>query len=90
MLTLVGRHDHSQTNPPELIPGNNITDGAYLVELFQNKTINPRGLAALVGAHTIGQQFFVDPSRAGQSLDSTPGIWDVQFYRDVLSTNPAQ
>lgn len=87
MLTLVGRHDRSEANPAGLIPGNNVTDAGYLIELFQNKTINARGLAALVGAHTVGQQYFVDPSRAGQSLDSTPGIWDVQFYRDITSQN---
>ncbi|KAF4226661.1 hypothetical protein CNMCM6457_007494 [Aspergillus fumigatiaffinis] len=77
-------------NPPGLVPGESATDGQYLIELFRNKTFNPRDLAALVGAHTVGQQYFVDPSRAGQSLDSSPGVWDVRFYRDFSLSNPPQ
>ncbi|KAI9927152.1 hypothetical protein MW887_003535 [Aspergillus wentii] len=87
IVTLIGLNDSSVANPSGLVPGNNATDGEYLIELFRNKTLKPRDLVALVGAHTVGQQYFVDPSRAGQPLDSTPGVWDVDFYREVTSSN---
>ncbi|KAL4936409.1 hypothetical protein BDV06DRAFT_233436 [Aspergillus oleicola] len=85
ILTLVGRDDSRRANPPGLVPRNNVTDGEYLIELFRNKTFSPRDLAALVGAHTVAKQSYVDPSRRGQSLDSTPGIWDTEYYREITS-----
>lgn len=81
--TFVGRADNASAAPPGLLPP--VAGSAdLLVELFRNKTIAPHGLAALVGAHTTSQQFFVDESRAGDPQDSTPGVWDVLFYRQAL------
>lgn len=88
LLTLIGRHDHDEANPPGLIPSNNASDPTFLMELFENKTITARDLAALLGAHTVAQQFYVDPSRAGQPLDSTPGVWDMNFYREMALSDP--
>ncbi|KAL2837345.1 heme peroxidase [Aspergillus pseudoustus] len=78
----------TEANPPGLIPSNNETDATYLIALFANKTISARDLAALLGAHTVAQQFHVNPSLAGQSLDSTPGVWDMNFYREMARPNP--
>ena len=61
----------------------------FLIELFGNKTIKTHGLTALVGAHTSSQQQFVDPSRAFAPQDSTPGIWDVNFYNQTLQNASA-
>lgn len=89
LLTLVGREDNQEANPRGLIPSNNVTDATYLIELFENKTISPRDLAALLGAHTVAQQFDVNPALAGQGLDSTPGVWDMNFYQEMaLPTSP--
>ncbi|KAJ5498812.1 heme peroxidase [Penicillium expansum] len=88
LLTLVGRHDRREANPTGLIPNNNATDATFLIELFQNKTLTARDLAALLGAHTVAQQLYVDPSRAGQTLDSTPGIWDMNFYLEMALPEP--
>lgn len=88
MLTLVGREDSRDSNPEGLIPDNNVTDASYIIELFNNKTISARDLGALMGAHTVARQFFVNPSRAGQGLDSTPGIWDMNFYREMALLSP--
>ncbi|OGM43977.1 hypothetical protein ABOM_007987 [Aspergillus bombycis] len=88
MLTLVGRKDSQESNPGDLIPSNNATDARYLIELFQNKTISPRDLAALLGAHTVARQFYVDSTMAGQGLDSTPGVWDMNFYREMALPSP--
>lgn len=80
--TFLGRADNASAAPEGLLPP---VDGsaAFLIDLFRNKTIAPHGLAALVGAHTTSQQFFVDEARAGDPQDSTPGIWDVLFYQQT-------
>ncbi|KAJ5186846.1 heme peroxidase [Penicillium cf. viridicatum] len=88
LLTLVGRHDRREANPMGLIPSNKATDATFLIELFQNKTFTARDLAALFGAHTVAQQLYVDPSKAGQTLDSTPGVWDMNFYREMALSEP--
>lgn len=84
----VGRVDNAQQNPAGLIPLPS-QSAPDLVALFRAKTIGPNALTALVGAHTTSQQFFVDPSRAGDPQDSTPGVWDTLFYGQVLGTTPA-
>ncbi|KAH6716544.1 peroxidase [Leptodontidium sp. MPI-SDFR-AT-0119] len=85
--TFVGRKDSSTPNANNLLPP--VTGSAdFLIELFENKTIKAHGLAALVGAHTTSQQHFVDPSRALDPQDSTPGVWDVKFYGQTTGTAP--
>lgn len=85
--TFIGRVDSSEACPDGLLPP--VTgSAAYNIELFRNKTIEPHGLTALIGAHTTSQQFFVDPTRAGDPQDSTPGIWDVNFYNETLNGAP--
>lgn len=85
--TFIGRLDSSEACPDGLLPP---SDGsaAFNIELFRNKTIEPHGLTALIGAHTTSQQFFVDVDRAGDPQDSTPGIWDILFYSQVLNGAP--
>ncbi|KAJ4415047.1 hypothetical protein N0V82_007563 [Gnomoniopsis sp. IMI 355080] len=85
--TFSGRVDSSTACPDGLLPPAS-GSAAYNIELFRNKTIEPHGLTALIGAHTTSQQFFVDTDRAGDPQDSTPGIWDVLFYRQVLDGAP--
>ncbi|KAH8901295.1 peroxidase [Thozetella sp. PMI_491] len=85
----VGRKDSSTPCPKGLLPGVN-QDANTLIQLFQNKTIQPHGLTALIGAHTTSQQRFVDPQRAGDPQDSTPGVWDVAFYKETLGSAPAR
>ncbi|KAF9880428.1 ligninase h2 precursor [Colletotrichum karsti] len=87
--TYVGRKDSAQACPENLLPP--VTGSAdFLIELFENKTIKPHGLTALIGAHTTSQQRFVDPERAGDPQDSTPGVWDVKFYAETLGNAPAR
>ena len=87
LLTLVGREDRHEADPMGLIPSNNATNASYLIELFESKTITPQDLAALLGAHTVAQQFYVNPARAGQALDTTPGVWDTNFYQEMALPN---
>jgi len=78
-----GRKDSSTPAPDGLLPG--VNDSAdKLVALFQDKTISPHQLAALLGAHTTSEQFFVNTTVAGQAQDSTPGVWDTKFYNETL------
>ncbi|WYZ35995.1 hypothetical protein EsH8_X_000642 [Colletotrichum jinshuiense] len=87
--TYVGRKDSSVPAPNDLLPP--VTGSAdFLIELFENKTIKPHGLTALIGAHTTSQQRFVDPSRSGDPQDSSPGVWDVRFYQETLGSAPAR
>lgn len=60
-----------------------------LINLFQDKTVIPHDLAALLGAHSVSQQFFVDTTQSGFSQDTTPGVWDVNFYNDTLQPTTA-
>ncbi|KAK2017398.1 peroxidase [Colletotrichum eremochloae] len=87
--TFVGRKDSAAPCPNDLLPP--VTGSAdFLIQLFENKTIKPHGLTALIGAHTTSQQRFVDPSRAGDPQDSSPGVWDVKFYKETLGYAPAR
>ncbi|KAI7914861.1 ligninase H2 [Pyricularia oryzae] len=85
--TFIGRKDSSVPSPKGLLPP---VDGSadFLIEMFRNKTIEPHGLTALLGAHTTSQQRFVDPSRAGDPQDSTPGVWDILYYQQTLNQVP--
>jgi hypothetical protein len=87
-LTYVGREDSSTANLENLLPSVT-SDADTLINLFSDKSTTFVDLAALVGAHTTANQFFVDPARAGQPLDSTPGIWDVKFYSEIVA-NPQE
>lgn len=79
----VGRIDSNKPSQRGLLP-NVRSDADTLIKLFQDKTIGPEDLVALLGAHTTSQQNFVDETRAGDPQDSTPGVWDVLYYRETL------
>ncbi|KAJ4990785.1 peroxidase [Stagonosporopsis vannaccii] len=87
--TFVGRKDATKAAPTGLLP--DVNDSAdNLIALFQRKGFSAHDLAALVGAHATAKQRFVDPAQAEKPLDTTPGVWDVEFYNDTLNqeTNP--
>ncbi|KFA60124.1 hypothetical protein S40285_09549 [Stachybotrys chlorohalonatus IBT 40285] len=84
--SFVGRIDNPNPAPTGNLP--EITHSVdHLLALFQDKTITPNQLVALVGAHTTAQQRFVDTTRAGDPLDRTPGVWDGGFYGEVVNPN---
>jgi hypothetical protein len=84
--SFVGRKDSSRPNADNLLP-NVFASADDLIALFERKTIRPHGLTALVGAHTVSEQRHVDPARALDPQDSTPGVWDVIFYGQTLNPN---
>jgi hypothetical protein len=87
MRVFVGRKDSLKAAPDGLLPG--VNDSAdKLISLFEDKTITPHMLTALLGAHTTSEQFFVDAKRAGAPQDGTPGVWDTLFYNQTLGLGP--
>ncbi|KAK0624866.1 peroxidase [Bombardia bombarda] len=85
--SFVGRYDSSIPAPDGLLPGP-FDSADFLIDLFRDKTIQPHGLTALLGAHSTSQQRFVDTSRAGDPQDGTPGVWDVLYYKQTLGPKP--
>lgn len=84
--SFVGRKDSSTASPTGLMP--HVDDSVdKLIKTFADKTFTAGQLVALVGAHSTSQQRFVDPSRAGDPQDSTPGVWDVLFYSETTNPN---
>ncbi|KAJ9142391.1 Peroxidase [Pleurostoma richardsiae] len=81
----VGRKDNN-TPPPQGLMPSPFQDAPALVELFEAKTFTANDLVALVGAHSVSQQFFVDTSKAGAPQDTTDGVWDVKFYSETSSS----
>ncbi|QDS74803.1 hypothetical protein FKW77_002224 [Venturia effusa] len=82
--TLIGRKDATKAGVEGRLPDVN-APAADLFKLFQNKGYDAVDLAAILGAHSTSKQFGVDPSKAGQAQDSTPGIWDVKYYEQTTS-----
>lgn len=86
ILTYVGRQDGDGSSPEGLLPDVH-SDADTLIDLFANKTISAGDLAALVGAHSASVQTIVDANFAGAPQDSTPGVWDVEFYTETPDPN---
>ncbi|KAF2191177.1 class II peroxidase [Zopfia rhizophila CBS 207.26] len=77
-----GRKDSSQPALDGLLPG--VNDSAdKLIRLFEDKTILPHDLVALLGAPSTSQQFFVEPKCRGAPQDGTLGVRDTLFYNQT-------
>ncbi|GAO18830.1 uncharacterized protein UV8b_03270 [Ustilaginoidea virens] len=86
--TFVGRKDRHHPSPKGNLPSPD-QSADELLALFAAKTISPRGLVSLLGAHSVGKQRFVDTKQANASFDTTPEIWDTNFYDEVLKDQPS-
>jgi len=81
--TFIGRKDTTKSAKAGGLP--DVFDtAANLANLFARKGYSQAELAALLGAHSTSTQGFVDPSQAGKSQDSTPGQWDVSYYKETI------
>ncbi|KAI9152300.1 Versatile peroxidase [Paramyrothecium foliicola] len=85
----VGRKDNSAPAPRNIMPFPHQSPDE-LLDLFADKTIGPNDLVNLLGAHTVSQQRFLDPTRAGDPQDTTPGVWNTQFYNETMNPNTPQ
>jgi hypothetical protein len=87
--TMIGRKDSSTAAPNEsLLPSNASMNADSILSLMSDKGFSAPDVAALLGAHSTSRQQFVDPSKAGQAQDRTPGVWDVDYYSDTTTKPP--
>ncbi|KAH8890106.1 versatile peroxidase VPL1 [Thozetella sp. PMI_491] len=84
VTTFIGRTDSTTSAPDGKLPDVNDAPGD-IVSLFASKGLSTTDLAALLGAHSTATQFFVDTAQTNASLDSTPGVWDVNFYGETFN-----
>ncbi|TQW00798.1 hypothetical protein V2A60_001839 [Cordyceps javanica] len=85
--SFVGREDNPKPAPRGNLPSP-FGSADDLVQMFSDKTISPRSLIALLGAHTASQQTKVYPNRTGAPQDTTPGVWDTLYYRQTTARHP--
>ncbi|TVY27414.1 Versatile peroxidase [Lachnellula hyalina] len=83
--TYVGRKDSSTPAPNGRLPDAH-ADAASLSVLFANKGFDAVDLAALIGAHSTSKAFTQPDMPFGAAQDSTPGLWDIDYYAQTLST----
>jgi hypothetical protein len=81
--TFVGRKDATAAAPPGQLPPADAPGDEALAK-FKAQGFTAEDLGALIGAHTTSRQFVTDPSKAGASQDSTPGIWDILYYTQTI------
>lgn len=84
-----GRKDSSKAAVDGLLPSARGT-AEEVISLFEDKTISPHELVALLGAHSTSQQFNFDKNKKGAPQDSTPGVWDVKCYNETVGTAPKE
>ncbi|KAI3540422.1 versatile peroxidase VPL1 [Colletotrichum tamarilloi] len=80
--TFIGRADSTTSAKDGGLP-DVFASADVLVALFQKKGLDAEALAALLGAHSTSTQNFVDTTKANASQDSTPGKWDVSYYKET-------
>ncbi|KAF2803698.1 heme peroxidase [Mytilinidion resinicola] len=79
-----GRKDSTTPSTPGQLPS--VTgSGDQLFNMFKAKGFTATDLAALIGAHTTSEQFFVNKAKAGAAQDTTPNVWDVAYYGQMLA-----
>ncbi|KAJ4361857.1 hypothetical protein N0V83_010798 [Neocucurbitaria cava] len=79
---LVGRKDSSVAAPVGSVPSSKDPVDTILAA-FSAKGFSAGDLVALLGTHSVALQFFDDPSQAGKSLDTTPDVYDMTFYKET-------
>jgi hypothetical protein len=79
---LVGRKDNSAAAAMGGVPSSR-DSVSNILSAFAAKGFSADDVVALLGTHSVAQQFTDDPSQAGKPLDSTPGIYDTAFYKET-------
>lgn len=85
--SFVGRKDNHNPAPDGNLPTPRAS-ADEIISMFADKTISPQGIVALLGAHSTSQQRYVYPNRTGDPQDSTPGVWDTNYFRDTMTSKP--
>lgn len=79
---LVGRKDGTEAAPVGSVPSSRDSVDKIL-GAFSAKGFSADDVVALLGTHSIAVNVNDDPSQAGKGLDSTPGIYDMTFYKET-------
>ncbi|KAJ7577804.1 manganese peroxidase 1 precursor [Mycena floridula] len=79
---LFGRPNATAPSPDLLLPEPFDTVTSILAR-FADAGFNPAEVVALLASHSIAAADSVDPSIPGTPFDSTPGLFDTQFFIEV-------
>ncbi|KAK7455904.1 Versatile peroxidase vpl1 [Stygiomarasmius scandens] len=80
---LAGRPNVTQPSPPDLVPEPQDSVVKILARMA-DATFSPNELVALLASHSVAAQDHVDPTIHGSPFDSTPGLFDTQFFIETL------
>jgi hypothetical protein len=79
---LVGRKDSKKAADAGSVPSSRDSIDKIL-GAFSAKGFSAKDVVALMGTHSVAVQLNDDPAQAGKSLDSTPSVYDMTFYKET-------
>ncbi|KAJ7307634.1 manganese peroxidase 1 [Mycena albidolilacea] len=80
---LAGRANTSQPAPSGLVP-EPFDSADKIIARFADAGFAPNEIVDLLASHTVAAQDHVDESLKGTPFDSTPGVFDTQFFIETL------
>ncbi|KAJ7154963.1 versatile peroxidase VPS1 [Mycena crocata] len=85
---LAGRSNDSQVAPDGLVPEPfDSTD--KIIARFADAGFSANEIVDLLASHSVAAQDHVDPNVAGSPFDSTPAVFDTQFFIETLLNGTA-
>ncbi|KAJ6532873.1 heme peroxidase [Mycena vulgaris] len=85
---LAGRSNDSQASPPDLVP-EPFDSADKIIARFADAGFSANEIVDLLASHTVAAQDHVDPLIPGTPFDSTPGVFDTQFFIETLLNGTA-
>jgi hypothetical protein len=79
---LVGRKDKKKAAHVGSVPSSR-DPVEKILGAFGAKGFSAQDVVALMGTHSVAVQLHDDPAQAGKSLDSTPSVCDMTFYKET-------
>jgi hypothetical protein len=79
---LVGRKDSKKAADVGSVPSSRDSVDKIL-GAFSAKGFSAKDVVALMGTHSVAVQVNDDPAQAGKSLDSTPSVYDMTYYKET-------
>ncbi|KAJ7203244.1 heme peroxidase [Mycena pura] len=85
---LAGRSNDSQASPDGLVP-EPFDSADKIIARFADAGFTANEIVDLLASHTVAAQDHVDPSIHGSPFDSTPSVFDTQFFIETLLNGTA-
>ncbi|KAJ7666360.1 manganese peroxidase isozyme precursor [Mycena rosella] len=85
---LAGRSNDSQASPDRLVP-EPFDSADTIIARFADAGFSANEIVDLLASHTVAAQDRVDPAHQGFPFDSTPGVFDTQFFIETLLVGTA-